>query len=79
LSFGKKPDDASLLDEPQPILNRVAELTRTAMADDAVQQSLIRSGFEPIVDSGPEPAQQTVADELARWVPIMKSTGFKME
>jgi tripartite-type tricarboxylate transporter receptor subunit TctC len=64
---------------PQPILNRVAELTRTAMADDAVQQSLIRSGFEPIVDSGPEPAQRMVADELARWVPIMKSTGFKME
>jgi tripartite-type tricarboxylate transporter receptor subunit TctC len=64
---------------PKPILNRVAELTRAAMADDAVQQSLIRSGFEPIVDSGPEPAQKMAADELARWVPIMKSTGFKME
>jgi hypothetical protein len=49
------------------------------MAEDEVQKSLIKSGFEPILDSGPEEASSMVADELARWVPIIKATGFKME
>lgn len=64
---------------PKEIIERVASLTRTALADEAVQQSLVTSGFEPLTDSGPEPAQQMVSDELKRWVPIMKATGFKME
>jgi tripartite-type tricarboxylate transporter receptor subunit TctC len=61
------------------VLDRITALTRTAMADEALQKTLIASGFEPIVDSGPEAAQQMVVDEMARWVPIMKATGFKME
>ena len=64
---------------PRPILDQIATLTRAAMADEALQKTMIVSGFEPLVDSGPEAAQQMVVDELARWVPIMKSTGFKME
>ena len=63
----------------KPLLERIAQLTRAALAEDEVQKSLITSGFEPILDSGPEAAQRMVADELARWVPIMKATGFKME
>jgi tripartite-type tricarboxylate transporter receptor subunit TctC len=64
---------------PKPLLERIAQLTRTALAEDEVQKSLITSGFEPILDSGPEATQRMVTDELARWVPIMKATGFKME
>jgi tripartite-type tricarboxylate transporter receptor subunit TctC len=64
---------------PKPIMDRIAELTRTAMADAETQATLVRSGFEPVADSGPEASQRMVADELARWVPVMKATGFKME
>ncbi|MEA2961206.1 MAG: hypothetical protein QOI46_1304 [Alphaproteobacteria bacterium] len=64
---------------PRPILDQITQLTRAAMAEDEVQKSLIKSGFEPILDSGPEEASSMVADELARWVPIIKATGFKME
>ncbi|MEW6452657.1 MAG: tripartite tricarboxylate transporter substrate binding protein [Pseudomonadota bacterium] len=64
---------------PKPILDQITQLTRAAMADEALQKTMIVSGFEPIVDSGPEAAQQMVSEEMARWVPIMKSTGFKME
>jgi len=64
---------------PRPIQEQLAKLTRTAMADAALQQSLITSGFEPMADSGLEEAQRMVADETARWLPIIKSTGFKME
>jgi tripartite-type tricarboxylate transporter receptor subunit TctC len=64
---------------PKPILDRVTELTRKAVADEEVQKSLVASGFEPTPESGPELASRLVADELARWVPIIKATGFKME
>ena len=64
---------------PQPILDRLGQLTRAAMAEEAVQQSLITSGFEPILDSSPEEASRMVADEWARWTPIIKAIGFKME
>ena len=64
---------------PKPILDKITELTRTAMADEALQKTLIASGFEPVVDSGPEAAQKMVVDELTRWKPIMKDTGFKIE
>jgi hypothetical protein len=35
--------------------------------------------LKPIVDSGPEATRQFIAAELARWTPIIKATGFKME
>jgi tripartite-type tricarboxylate transporter receptor subunit TctC len=63
----------------QPIVERIAEATRQIMADADVQRILVTSGFEPILDSGPEATRQSIAAELARWTPIIKATGFKME
>jgi tripartite-type tricarboxylate transporter receptor subunit TctC len=57
----------------------VAEATRQIMADADVQRILLTSGFEPILDSGPEATRQFITAELARWTPIIKATGFKME
>jgi tripartite-type tricarboxylate transporter receptor subunit TctC len=64
---------------PKDIINALADETRKAMADPQVQQQMVTSGFEPVLDSGPEPAQQEVASELARWTPIIKATGFKVQ
>jgi tripartite-type tricarboxylate transporter receptor subunit TctC len=64
---------------PKPLVERFAQVTRAVMADPDVQKPLITSGFEPILDSGPEAAQRLVSDELARWAPIMKATDFKLE
>jgi tripartite-type tricarboxylate transporter receptor subunit TctC len=64
---------------PKDIVDALADETRKAMADPQVQQQMITSGFEPVLDSGPEPAQQEVASELARWTPIIKTTGFKVQ
>jgi tripartite-type tricarboxylate transporter receptor subunit TctC len=61
---------------PKTIIDQIAAETRNAMADPALQQILIKSGFEPVTDSGPEQAQQEVASELARWQPIIKKIGF---
>ena len=63
---------------PKPIVERLAQLTKSMVADNEVQQTLIRSGFEPLVDSGAESGQRVVASELARWTPIIKATNFKI-
>jgi tripartite-type tricarboxylate transporter receptor subunit TctC len=62
---------------PKPIIDRLAELTKAAVAQDDVQKALLKSGFEPITDSGPEAGQQLVASELKRWTPVIKATNFK--
>ncbi len=64
---------------PRPIIDQIAQQTRAIMADGDVQKALIQSGFEPVVDSGPDETNKMVASELARWTPIIKSTGFKVE
>jgi tripartite-type tricarboxylate transporter receptor subunit TctC len=64
---------------PGAIVDRLAGATRKLMADDAFDKLLVASGFEPTAASGPIEAQHLVADELARWTPIMKATNFKME
>jgi len=63
----------------KPTIDRITEATRDMMANADVQRILIASGFEPILDSGPEATQQFISQELKRWIPIIKATGFKME
>ncbi len=64
---------------PRAIVDRIADATRTIMGDSEFQRILISSGFEPVLDSGPEATRAFVTAEMARWIPIMKATGFKME
>ena len=64
---------------PKDIIKMLGDETRTAMADKEVQATLIKSGFEPVTDSGPDAAQQEVAGEYARWTPIIKKLGFKVQ
>ena len=61
------------------IVDRLAGATRKLMADPAFDQLLVASGFEPTAESSPQQAERLVADEVARWTPIMKATNFKME
>jgi len=57
----------------------IAEATHTAMLDEAFIKPMIDSGFEPLLDSGPTPAATVVREEIARWTPVIKSSGFRME
>jgi tripartite-type tricarboxylate transporter receptor subunit TctC len=61
------------------IVAQLSDATRQVMADAEFQRTLATSGFEPVADSGPQPAQRLVSDELARWTPIIKATNFKLE
>jgi tripartite-type tricarboxylate transporter receptor subunit TctC len=62
---------------PKPIIERLAQLTKAALAEDEVQKALLKSGFEPITDSGPEAGLQLVTSEIKRWTPVIKATNFK--
>ena len=64
---------------PRTLIDQFAQATRTIVADPEFQRTLATSGFETILDSGPEAAQRRVSDELARWTPVMKATDFKLE
>jgi tripartite-type tricarboxylate transporter receptor subunit TctC len=63
---------------PQPVIEKIAQATRAAMAEEEFRRILVESGFEPL-ESGPEPAARMVAEEYARWAPIIKKIGFKMD
>jgi tripartite-type tricarboxylate transporter receptor subunit TctC len=54
---------------PKDIIQLLADETRIAMADPQVQDVMIKSGFEPVTDSGPEAGQQEVEGEYARRSP----------
>ena len=64
---------------PAPIIEQISQATRVAMADDDMQRMMIASGFEPQRDSTPDQARRFVAAEIARWAPIIKSLGLKLD
>jgi len=64
---------------PKAIVDQIADATRKVVADADFQKILLTSGFEPILDSGPDATRTFIAEETARWVPVMKAAKFKME
>jgi tripartite-type tricarboxylate transporter receptor subunit TctC len=64
---------------PATIVDGFAKETRVAMQDAALQKVMTDSGFEPLLDSGPQAAQHMIDSELARWAPIIKKIGFKAQ
>jgi tripartite-type tricarboxylate transporter receptor subunit TctC len=64
---------------PKPILERINAVTQEAMADETFQRELLRVGFEPVRDVGPDKAAGVFQDELVRWTPILKTVSMKPE
>ena len=64
---------------PKAIIEQIAQATRTALAERTYQQMLIESGFEPDVDSTPEKFRRLIEDDLARWAPLVKAIGLKLD
>ena len=64
---------------PKPVVERLSQVTRTALSDQRFQKTLIESGFEPVLDSSPEKAQRHVDQEHERLIPVIKATGFRID
>jgi tripartite-type tricarboxylate transporter receptor subunit TctC len=61
------------------VVDRIATVTRTVMAEATLQDTYRAQGMEPDADSSPAKFQQLVEDEFARLGPIIKSIGLKRE
>jgi tripartite-type tricarboxylate transporter receptor subunit TctC len=61
---------------PKPIVDKIAQATKAAMADSEFQANLVKSGFEPGSDTDPDKARKFVSDELQRWPPILQAAGM---
>jgi len=57
---------------PQPILDRLDDVTQTEWADKAFQGKLVESGFEPMLGFGPERSDRYLREEFAKWGPVVQ-------
>lgn len=64
---------------PPALVNAIRNTTVEVMKDGAFQAELLALSIDPIADSTPEAARQYISQELAKWGPIVKATGVKLE
>ena len=64
---------------PPAIINALRLATSEVMKDTAFQAELQALSIDPIADSTPESAKQYIRQELAKWGPIVRATGVKLE
>jgi tripartite-type tricarboxylate transporter receptor subunit TctC len=64
---------------PAPIVERVSQASRKALADSAFQKALIDSGSEPVLDSSPAAAQRLLEQERKRLLPVIRTMEFKLD
>jgi tripartite-type tricarboxylate transporter receptor subunit TctC len=64
---------------PAPILAQIGQATEAALADAEFVQALTASGFEPQRHMGADATRQFVQEELARWAPVIKTIGLKLD
>ncbi len=65
--------------QAKPIIEQIAQATRTALAERAYQDFLIEAGFEPALDSSPEKLRRTLEQDIAFWAPIVKQLGLNID
>jgi tripartite-type tricarboxylate transporter receptor subunit TctC len=61
---------------PKSIIDKVAAINTKVMSEQAFQDQLIKSGFEPVTDSNPENAAASIDAERVRLGPVLKSVGL---
>ena len=64
---------------PRPIIERINQATQLVLRDEALQARLLQLGYEPMLDQGPEQAARFIREEQARWTPIIRASGAKLE
>jgi tripartite-type tricarboxylate transporter receptor subunit TctC len=64
---------------PEPIVQRLAQLTSEALAATEFQDKLEAAGFEPLPGFGPDKTATYIRQEIVRWTPILKESGMKAE
>jgi len=61
---------------PAKYVQKIADATRQAVSNKAYQEALLKAGFEPILDSGPEHARKYAAQQAKHWAPVVEAAGL---
>jgi tripartite-type tricarboxylate transporter receptor subunit TctC len=61
------------------IVEQIAQASRTVVAEPTFKQMLIDAGIEPTLDSNPEKFRQSLAADLALWMPVVNALGIKID
>jgi len=64
---------------PKAIVSQIAQASGGVRGDTEYRNLLLASGQEPVAESGPDRTLQFVKDELARYTPIIKSIGLRID
>ncbi len=64
---------------PADAVAKVAAANQAALADKTYQQSLIDAAVIPAIGWTPEKFNQFVTEEVARWTPLVKSIGVRLD
>jgi tripartite-type tricarboxylate transporter receptor subunit TctC len=64
---------------PVGIIEQIAQATRTIVAEPAFKQILIDAGIEPTLNSSPEKFRQSLAADIALWMPVVNALGLKID
>ena len=64
---------------PKAIIDQVAEANLALVADFDYQQLLVSGTFEPQAGLNPEKYRRYVESEIARWTPIVRTIGLKID
>jgi tripartite-type tricarboxylate transporter receptor subunit TctC len=64
---------------PQPIVAQIAAANTAAMADNAYTQSLVDAAVIPVPDWTVERFNRFMKEDVARWTPLVKSIGVKLD
>lgn len=64
---------------PKAVIDRLYGATRKVVSETAFQKDLDRLTVEPVTDSNPEKAARFIKSELAKWAPIIKASGIKVQ
>jgi tripartite-type tricarboxylate transporter receptor subunit TctC len=63
---------------PKPIVDQIAAATASVLASEEVRKNLIDQGLEPYRDSTPEKTRRFVEEDIARWTPVIRAIGLKL-
>ncbi len=64
---------------PPAVVDALHQATVKAKAEDSLRRDLENAGAEMVADSGPDKAAAFIRDEIARWTPVIKASGFKLD
>jgi len=62
---------------PRAIIERIHAASQKALAYEDLEKAFAAGGLEAVHDSNPESAAKLLANELARWTPVVQAAGLR--